>query len=190
MPQEYVVRWTGGRIGQGASVFHFKSIAGGSAAQTIANAVRAMFNSQASSLSADLSFEFDPEVRELANDGTLTAVYPVTTPLPVVGSNAGSFVNGSGLMVRHSTGLIVNGRRLLGRTFIVPALSAQFDTNGDVATTARTSWDSVFATMRTAVAGPGANFAVWSRANGIVGDVVSSATQARPTTLRTRNDRL
>lgn len=190
MPQEYVARWAGGRIGVGASVFHFQSIAGGSAAQGCANAVRTLFAAFASALPDDVLITFDPEVRDLANDGTLTAVYPVTPPSSVAGASTASFLNGSGALIRHSTASIVNGRRLLGRTFLVPYAPGSFGTNGDLSSTSQATLNTAFATFKTQAASAGANFAVWSRANSLVADVTASNAVARPTTLRTRNDRL
>lgn len=188
--QEYVARWAGGRIGVGASVFHFQSIAGPTAATTIATSTRTLFNTLVAAFPNDVSISFDSEVRELQDDGTLMAVYPVAVPSTVTGTSTASWTNGTGLMVRHSTGAIINGRRLLGRTFFVPVSGASFDTNGEVLASTVTAFNNAFATFNTAVAGPGANFSVWSRANAAVAPVVNSSTQVRPSTLRTRNDRV
>lgn len=190
MPQEYVARWVGGRIGAGATVLHFKSIAGPSQATAIATNVRALFNTLAAVLPDDVTINFDSEVRELADDGTLTAVYPVAAPAAVTGSGVGVFSNGTGILVRHSTGTIFAGRRLLGRTFLVPATGTSFNGNGDVLAATVTLVNNAFATLRTSMTGGGAEFAVWSRTAGQTSSVIQSVTQARPTTLRTRNDRL
>lgn len=190
MPQEYVARWIGGRIGAGATVFHFQSIASGTAAQGLANATRALMLAVAGNIPNDVSISFDSEVRELANDGTLLAAYPVSAPVQVTGAGSTVYANGTGVLVRHSTAAVIAGRRLIGRTFIVPMTASVFDTNGDVAAATQTTLNNAFTSFRTAAASAGADFAVWSRANAATAPVVTSVTQSRPTTLRTRNDRV
>lgn len=190
MPQEYTARWQGARVGAGASVFHFESIAGPTAAAGLATAVRTLMQSLAGTLPNDVQISFDTEVRELANDGTLIDVYPVTPPASVTGAGTTAFANGTGILVRHSTGVILNGRRILGRTFLVPVTGNSFADNGDVLGATQTTVNNAFATFITNSATAGANFAVWSRANAAVAPVVSSSAVSRPTTLRTRNDRV
>lgn len=188
--QEYVVRWAGARVGAGASVFHFQSVAGSAAAQPLANAVRAMFFSLIAAFPDDISFSFDSEVRELSEAGALLAAYPITAPPTTGGSSSAAFASGTGLMVRHNTGVILGGKRVRGRTFMVPVSSASFTTNGDVLASTVSAFNAAFATLITAANGVGAPFSVWSRANAAIVPVVSSATQVRPSTMKTRNDRL
>lgn len=188
MPQEYVARWTGARVGAGASVFHFESIASGTAATALAGYVRGMFDAIKGNIPDDVTISFDGEMKELDNSGTLIAVYPVTVPSTVSGTYTGSFANGSGIVVRHNTGAIVNGRRLIGRTFIVPAGHGSFQNNGEVLPVAQAGINTAFVNLRTSANTTGANFAVWSRKNGTVAPVSSSQTLSRPSTLRTRND--
>nr|CRY96794.1 hypothetical protein [uncultured prokaryote] len=190
MPQEYVVRWQGARIGAGASVFHFHSIGSSAGAAGIATAVKQLFTSTQALFSADITFSFDAEVRELSNSGTLIAAYPVAPPADISGSSNSSYANGTGLMVRHNTGQVVAGRRLLGRTFMVPVVTSCFSTSGDVTSATQTTVNGAFSALRTTVSGSGSNFAVWSKTHAAVGDVLGSETQSRPSTLRTRNDRV
>lgn len=190
MPQEYVARWVGGRIGAGASVFHFQSIGGGTSAQALANAVRALFNTLAAALPNDITIQFDTEVKEISDAGVLTAVYPVTPPANVNGTGSTVWINGTGILVRHSTAAIIAGRRLLGRTFLVPVTAASFNDAGDVLSSTITAFNAAFATLNSTAAGLGANFAVWSRKNATTSPVVVSATVPRPSTLKTRNDRV
>lgn len=190
MPQQYVCRWSGARIGAGASVFNFASIAGSPGAATIASSTRALMNNFASILPDEVTIQFDAEVKELQDDGTLVAVYPVTQPTPVIGTNTGVFSNGTGILVRHTTGAIVSGRRLYGRTFLVPLVGAVFANNGDVNGTQITSINAAFATFIAANAATGSNFSVWSRSNTLTTPVTASNAQSRPSRLQKRNDRL
>lgn len=188
MPQEYVVRWSGARIGTGATVLHFASIAGPAGAQQIADAVRAFFFSRAISFPNDISFNYDAEVKELANDGTLLQVYPVTPPVNHAGTGAGAWVNGSGRLVRLTTGSIIGGRRLYGRIFLVPSIDFT-DTSGNVLGGTVTADKTALNAMMAAVAASGSVLSVWSRKYGAVAPVTTADTQTRPVTLRTRNDR-
>lgn len=189
MPQEYVARWAGARVGAGATVLHFASIAGPTAAQPIANATRTLMEALKSLIPDDVTINYDSEVREISDAGVLLAAYPVTPGAQTQGGSAIAFTNGTGFLVRHSTASIINGRRLLGRTFFVPAANC-YNTNGDIVPSAVTQVNTAFAALNTAAAGFGANFSVWSRKNATTRPIVTSVCQVRPTTLRTRNDRV
>lgn len=188
MPQEYVVRWSGGRIGTGATVLHFVSIAGPAGAQGIADAVRAFFDARKASFPNDVTFTFDAEVKEISNSGVLTGVYPVTAPAVLAGTGATTWANGSGRMVRLTTGVIIGGRRLYGRIFLVPSIDFT-DPSGNVQGGTITADKSALTTLMSTVSATGSNLAVWSRKNAATAPVTTADTQARPVTLRTRNDR-
>lgn len=189
MPQEYVVRWTGGRIGAGATVFHFRSIASDSGAQGIANAARTLFDSLKGYFPDEVVFTFDAEVKELADDGTLMAVYSVTPGANVAGGSSGTYANGSGICVRHVTSAIIGGRRIIGRTFLVPIAASVWNTDGDLSASVAGIINSTFATFASAVSLSGSDLSVWSRKNSSVSKVTGSQALARPTHLRSRNDR-
>ena len=188
MPQQYVVRWSGGRIGSGATVLNFVSIAGGSAAQSIADATKAFIDARKASFPNEVTFTFSNEVLELASDGTLIQVYNVTPPAAVVGTGATEWVNGSGRMVRLTTGSVVAGRRLVGRVFLVPSLGIS-NTDGNVSAGTITADKAALVNLMAAVSASGSHLAVWSRTHALVAQVTSADTVSRPTTLRTRNDR-
>lgn len=190
MPQQYVARWTGGRIGSGATILHFESIGSGTAAQSIATATRALFASLATYLPNDVAVTFDAEVLEISNSGVLLGSYSVTPGAAVTGSGTGSWANGSGALVRHNTGSIIGGKRIYGRTFLVPMIGAAFENNGEVTAGAITAIGTAFSTFRSSVSGVGANHAVWSRVNAATVPVASSVCLPRPTVLGTRNDRV
>lgn len=190
MPQEYVVRWTGGPIGVGATVLHFQSIGSGTAAQQIADAVRACFDSLKAVAPSAVLWTFDTELKEIAPDGTLLGVYPVTAPAAVAATGAGSYAAGTGAMVRHTTGVVLGGRRIQGRTFIVPLISSNYSTLGTISGATITTLNGAFTTLRTTTSGFGTPLSVWSRKNASVTPVASSVCVSRVSTLATRNDRL
>lgn len=188
MPQQYRVNWSGGRIGTGFSVLNFVSIGGGGAAQTIADAVRTWMFARQATFPNDVTFNFDSEVRELANDGTLLATYPVTVPAAFAGTDTGSWTNGAGSMARITTGVVTGGRRVQGRVFWVPR-SGIYQNDGNVTSAAVTADQTAHNAFLAAVAAPGANLAVWSRTAALTAPAVALQTLSRPATLRTRNDR-
>lgn len=190
MPLEYTARWSGARIGAGATVFHFQSNGVTTGAQALAAAVRALFEAQKSNLPSGVRIDFDTELRVLSPDGTLIGVAPVTGPLPVTGTNATAFANGTGFLIRHTTDAIIGGRRLLGRTFWVPAPVGNFTNTGDVLPATQTSMNTTWAAFRTDCQNIGNPFTVWSRKNATTSPVLTSTVLSRPTTLSTRNDRV
>lgn len=188
MPSEYTVRWQGGRIGLGASVFHFAGTNSPTVAQGAANAIKAFFVSISSTIGTGISWQFDPEVRVMSADGTLTAVIPVTAPAAQSATGGTDWTNGSGYMIRWNTASIVGGRRLLGRTFMVPAESGVF-LSGNVTGLAIGQVGTACSTLISAMAANSSPLQIWSRKNAITSDVTGFSVPGRPTTLRTRNDR-
>lgn len=190
MPLEYTVRWTGGPIGVGASVLHFVSVGSSASAQAVADATRVCFEAIKGQIPTAVSISYDAEVREISNAGALVAVYPVTAPLVTTPTGVGPYAAGTGAMVRHSTGIVVGGKRLQGRTFIVPILSSNYSSVGSIAGGTQTTISNAFTALRTTTAGVGSSLAVWSRANASTAAVTGSACLGRVSALRTRNDRL
>lgn len=188
MPLEYTARWTGGRIGSGATVFHFRPVGGAAGAQAAATACRDFINAIRAYLPASVTVSFDPEARLLSVDGTLEAVYPIVPPAAVVGSGPTTFANGTGVLIRYSTAAIAAGRRLQGRMFLVPAVSGVFAV-GEVTAAVRGAIDAAGATFLTALNSAGPGLVVWSRTAQVFADVTAIQTQSRPTVLKTRNDR-
>lgn len=58
----------------------------------------------------------------------------LTQPTPVTGTGAGNYAGNAGYVCHWLTTTLANGRRIRGRTFIVPAISATFDATGSIAT--------------------------------------------------------
>lgn len=73
-------------------------------------------------------------------DGKITGSWAGTAPSPLTSAaTSGPFAGGAGAQVQWQTSLIVDGRRVLGKTFLVPMLPAAMDTNGSLSTTAVTT---------------------------------------------------
>ena len=189
MPSEHVVRWTGGRIGLGASVFHFGGTSSPTSAQNAADAIQAFFGSIRPILPIGVTCLADPEVKVYSAAGVLVDVIPISGRTGQAGSQSGVWANGVGGMIRWNTSAVVAGRRLQGRTFIVPMGSAQFDSSGNITTGARATANTAALTLISALGSNGTPLQIWSRKNAVVTDVLTGAMPTRPSTLRSRNDR-
>ena len=102
-----------------------------------------------------------PGIGDIIDDtnGELTGTWgPVTSPAIVVGSSSASYAAPAGVSVQwHTTG-IVGGRRVKGRTYLVPWASGQ--TDGTPSAASLTALSTALGTYLTASAG---NMKVWQR---------------------------
>jgi hypothetical protein len=154
----------------------------------MADAIAAFFSDVADVIPTDVVIAFDSEVVNLAEDGTLTAVFPVTPPTSVPGSGTGNYSRAAGGRVDWSTGVIVGGRRLTGRTYLVPLISNAFDADGLVSSTVQggltTAGNDLIAAMNSA----GIPLQVWSRKNAASHVAISASAPPNGAILRSRRD--
>jgi len=119
--------------------------------------------------------------------GAITGTYSQTPPTSTLCTGVGNYPGAAGAVCHWLTNGIVNGRRLRGRTFIVPLLSSAFDSNGSIGGTQLTTLTNAAATLAGAST---ANFRVWHRPVGGLGgssaDVVSSSVPDLCVTTRSR----
>jgi hypothetical protein len=164
------LRYSGLNGAPGFSVFHFRDFVG--AEPTLPDAQAAVdkvdtfaFNIKGIFLNT-ITLQTLPDVDVLDEatgqlENTLNA-----TPDPAVtgGSTATSMSGASGAVITWRTGLVRNGRRLRGRTFLVPLSSGVYETNGTL--TAGTI--ATINTAATALRDPagGADLGVWGRPSG------------------------
>lgn len=188
MPYEYTVRWSGARVGLGASVFHYRPAGGPTGATSIQTATRVFFEAIKGYIPSGITITYDREVRQLDNAGNLEEVFPLGQVNTTGGSGGTVFVNGAGAMIRWSTGAVSGGRRLQGRTFLVPFSTAGIS-GGEVTTAAQGVVNAAAATYISSLTSAGPSLVVWSRTNGTTADALTGALLSRPSSLRTRNDR-
>jgi hypothetical protein len=91
--------------------------------------------------------------------GTLTGSTSSTAPAVVTCTGAGSYAGATGAVVTWITSGFVSGRRVRGRTFLVPLASA-FDANGSLQTTAQSTLQTAASGLITAMSG---DLVVWHR---------------------------
>lgn len=117
MVNEWRLIWTTPG-GGGQSTLYTQGAEGGE--QATATAIKTWLGQVAQGLTNQVTVNLDPEVRKLADaSGTLTGVASVNPGNAVVGNNASqSVADASQVLFRWNTGVIHQGRRMVGRTFI------------------------------------------------------------------------
>jgi hypothetical protein len=136
-------RWSGFIGGPGYTVLHFKEFeAGGTqtlaAAQGAVDKTRAFFNSIKGALPANTTVQVMPDVDVIEETtGQLTNALTTTTPVSVVGGAVGTatYSAATGAVITWRTSVIRNGRRIRGRSFLVPLSSVAFDVDGTLHST-------------------------------------------------------
>lgn len=124
--------WSGGTGGEGLTQFALDgALAGSDAAMA---AVRAFWDSVKAAIPSDISLQVEPTVENYdASTGTLIGEYTTSTvPAVVVGTNTFNYASPLGVRLDWLTGTIRNGRRVRGRTYLVPVGAGNFGDDGQV----------------------------------------------------------
>lgn len=194
MPLEYRVNWAGTPVtGAGVSVFHARTdgiATTGAASESFADRVRTFFEAIKGLVPGGITWSYPPEVLELdTTTKQLIDVHSISPPADSVsGAASSSHSRPSGGRVDWLTSAVVNGRRLRGRTYIVPLSGAQYDSAGSLTTTAITALEAAANTYRSTGVFTEATPVVWSRTHGILADIVGSNVDDRASILRSRRD--
>lgn len=158
--------WNGFRGAPGYSNFF---LTGGPLEQgeveTAAVALQAFFADIRGLLPEDVSIS----IRETADtldeaSGQIIGQVDFSAPAATEGAATGGYSAASGAVVNWNTTAFVNGRRVRGRTFLVPLANAAYDANGDLGTGALSTLRESASELITA-AGP-SPLVVWSRPRG------------------------
>src|SRR4029453_13013983 len=124
-----------------------------------------------------------------AETGVATGSWSQASAAVVTGTAGGGYSGPSGVVMRLETGVFVAGRRLRGRSFLVPMAGSIQDTNGTVAATPLGTLNTAAAA---AVTASGTSWLVWHRPVGGSGGSVSPVTSAgipdKIAVLRSRRD--
>jgi len=176
------LRWSGYQGGPGYSIFHFKedgdinpSVA---SAELAVDRVDAWIQAIRTFVPQVVTLQTMADVETLLeSDGTLTNVLATTPAAAVLGnaSSAVGFAAAVGAVINWRTGGVRNGRRVRGKTFLVPFSSAAFEPNGTLAAGTITAINTAAAAMiadTTAPdmgvyarpSGPGATDGIWHKA--------------------------
>lgn len=157
-------------------------------AQAFANEIHDFFADLANRIPDIASIVFPGELTIHADDGTLTGALAIVAPADVNCTGLGSYAAPVGARVTWETGSIVGGRRIRGRTFLVPLVSSTFDTDGTLTSANRTLIQNAANGLTNGLAGAGLSLAVWSPTTSTVSPVVSGVVPDQATVLRSRRD--
>lgn len=192
MVLEYRPQWQVPGGDAGVTVLHGRGTTGtpaGTAAQDLADRARAFLAGIAGSMPDDVQLTFPGEVldRDTAT-GVLTAVHAINPPAAVSGSQVGGYAAPVGARVHWHTSAIVSGRRLQGRTFIVPLVSGAFASDGTLVEATRDALKAVAETYIDSGVNAWVEASVWSPTHGIQADITSVTVPDQAAVLRSRRD--
>lgn len=162
------------------------------------NAVKALFNSFATYLPPVVTYTF-PSTGDTIDetDGHLIGGWSAAAPTPLIGGGSGAYAAPAGFMLEWRISGVVDGRRPIAKTFMVPASSAAFGSNGQVHPTLIGLANAGITTFL----GSSAGFSLWHRPvkasagpppvaarPGGSFPIVSGFCSSKPTVLRSRRD--
>jgi hypothetical protein len=133
-----------------------------------------------------LTVESSGDVFE-STTGELTGSWSDGTDAILPGTETGVYAAPAGAVVNWQTSTVLGGKRLRGKTFLVPLAADHYETDGSILTGSLTTLRGHAATLVTATA---SNFTVWKRpvapGSGGFGDVTGSTMPDMVAILRSR----
>jgi len=187
MVAQYRVFWDTAGGGRGFSILHFNEPESSVEAQNIAGVVGEVYTTWAATMPNNNVLTFDTEVLVMSDAGELLNTFPVEPHAAVVGSSANEFARAAGARVDWATNDIVAGRRVRGRTFIVPIASSGFDAEG-LLDDSTVNQLGVGALQLITDAEDTPAFVIWSRTHSSTHGVVGFSVPLRGAVLRGRRD--
>ena len=194
------VEWSGTTGGPGLTQFAMTALGGSfwtpADAQSAVDDVREFLVANQPYIPNEVNLQVMPDVDQYDElTGQLTATTTAaTTPASLLGGATGTYAGGCGYRYNWRTGAIRNGRRVNGRTYIVPAATTIFSSDGTLGSTQITTFNTAAATFLSSLASDGLALMVWSRPNettGLPGAMTGVATgdvADKSAILRTRRD--
>lgn len=165
--------WTGLQGGTGYSIFYVRgTLLSPSAFNTFFGSVRSLLPN-----AATVNVPNTGKVIDEAT-GKMTGVWAGGSASANTGTGGTNYPPTSGCQVKWLTGGYVNGRRVQGRTYLVPLPTSSFTTTGTIATTTTGNLFTYASTLITDLAN---NFVIWARplyeldADGHPTDVIKRA---------------
>lgn len=134
---QITARWTGGAGLPGYTKMRFNGELDAAGAATAATNMRTFFLAVRQWIPGNVSISWDGLAQILGTNGALEGEVGYAAPASVAGESVQAYNAAGGAVVTWPTGLIVNGRRLKGRTFLVPLTNTAFATDGTLADDAR-----------------------------------------------------
>ena len=175
---------TGSTGGPWMGTWFFDSAAGtplqaATAVRTFLDAIKAQFRNS-------ITWTWDAVVDTLSTAGTLLSSTAISPPANVTGTGTGDMLPPATQgRVIWQTGTIVNGRRLVGRTFIPGMIAGTQTATGAVQPATITAVNTAANALATAA---NCDMVVWSRAHATAVGITSGAMDSDFSVLRSRRD--
>lgn len=189
-------RWSGFSGAPGYSNFHFGQgfLDGGlfgDEAQAVAQRVADAFDAMKTVLPAGVRINIEPSVQIFDEGSGVLEDFAEIDPIEEIrGGTQVDYAGPVGAVVNWRTNDVRAGRRIRGRTFLVPLASEYFDNAGSLTTTAR-QWVQSFANAMIGNELQG-DFGIWARpingAGGVFATVTSGTVPDLSAVLRSRRD--
>lgn len=160
------VNWSGFIGGPGFTNLYFRAAAGGAITQGVADAATAKVHTWLTAwlgaLPMNVTVTVDPSV-EVVNDadGVLSAFFTTAPGAGRPGTGAGGYAAASGACINWYTTGIRFGRRVRGRSFMVPLYGGAFSTDGTIDDSKLSGFRTATSAMISTV--DAAELAVWNR---------------------------
>lgn len=121
--------------------------------------------------------------------GLLDSTVPITAPAVITGIGSGAYAAPAGAVVTWLTGLVHQGRRVRGRTFLVPLANTAFENNGTLTSAYLTNVRNAATTYIAGAANP----CIWARptpgtADGAAFAIAAGSVQDKIAVLTSRRD--
>lgn len=141
----------------------------------MATAVAGFFSGIATALPSSVSISMQPTIDTLdETNGALVGQQDIEVPPSVSGGGTNNYSAASGAVVNWLTTAYRNGRRVRGRTFLVPLSSTVYDSNGDLSSGFLTDIREAAEGLVSAPDTTG--MVVWSRPRGGAGGDINPVT--------------
>lgn len=150
------LRWTGFQGAPGYSIFHFRDFGapggwepGPTEAAACVDRVKTFAQALNGVLPNGLTLTTLGDVEEIEDtNGQLVDIHSVAQPTPMVSNvTAGPYAAPVGAVINWRTGTVRKGRRIRGRTFLVPLIGACFENNGTLIASALTTINAASTTF-------------------------------------------
>lgn len=144
------VVWNGFSGGPGVNTLHFGVTPeqNADAAQTILDALKTFYTGLNIYMPTGVSISFESQLEVInAENGQIENIVSASPPAPVTGSGSGGYSSGAGMCVHWITQDFRKGRRVRGRSFMVPLSAQAFDTTGTLNNTLITTMQGLGATL-------------------------------------------
>lgn len=162
------VKWSGFNGAPGYSNFYFRDFTSTGEpvpgdAQLAVDRVQTFLTAIKSNFPSVVSLAIQPDVEVIeSSDGKMKDVFSATAPAASVGTaTVQQYAGATGLVINWRTAGVRNGRRVRGRTFLVPVTNASFDTDGTVKAAVLTPIQTAASALADGAGTP--DLGVWAR---------------------------